>query len=109
MNRTLLKELVRYFSEIEKPNESEKYLQLQLESEIPFFKITSVSRDDLEEAGFDVSKVSDTKMCILAGKLADDYCEQLFWSSLSIFAEEHLNIPKKKDLARPSSNSKRKQ
>lgn len=101
MNRTLLEELIRYFSEIEAPNELEKLLLLHLEGELPFFKITSVSREDLEEAGFDVSKVSDAKMCTLAGKLADDYYDQLFWSSLSIIAEGNLKIPRKNNLACP--------
>jgi hypothetical protein len=31
----------------------------------------------------------------LAEKLGDDYCEQLFWSSLEIIAEEGFNIPRK--------------
>jgi hypothetical protein len=30
----------------------------------------------------------------LAGKLADDYCDQLFWGSLEILAE-FLKIPKR--------------
>jgi hypothetical protein len=33
-------------------------------------------------------------MMDLAGKLADDYCDQLFWSSLDILAES-LGIPKR--------------
>lgn len=52
-----------------------------------FFKITSVSRGDLEERGFDVSNVSDATMERLARKMADDYCEQLFWESMEIIAE----------------------
>jgi len=59
------------------------------------FPITSVSREDLEALGFDTSNVSDDTMERLASKLADDYCEQLFWSSLEILAENHFNIPKK--------------
>ena len=59
-----------------------------------FFPITSVSREDLEEKGFDTSEVSDDTMRILASKLADDYCEQLFWPSLEIIAE-CLGIPLK--------------
>lgn len=58
------------------------------------FVITSVSREDLEEIGFDTSKVSDETMEYLAKKLGNDYCEQLFWSSLEIIAE-YLEIPKK--------------
>ena len=59
-----------------------------------FFYITSVHRDDLEKLGFDVSQVTDKQMKSLAKQMADDYCNQLFHSSLDILAE--LNgIPKK--------------
>jgi hypothetical protein len=58
------------------------------------FLITSVCRADLENIGFDASGVDDATMRELAGKLADDYCEQLFWGSLEILAE-HLKIPKR--------------
>ena len=58
------------------------------------FVITEVSREDLEEIGFDTSKVSDEAMERLARKLGDDYCEQLFWTSLEIIAE-YLEIPKR--------------
>lgn len=59
-----------------------------------FFHIASVHRDDLEEIGFDASEVTDKQMKSLAKQMADDYCNQLFHSSLDILAE--LNgIPKK--------------
>ena len=58
------------------------------------FVISEVSREDLEELGFDTSEVSDETMEKLAGKLGDDYCEQLFWTSLKIIAE-YMGIPKK--------------
>lgn len=60
-----------------------------------FFKITSVSRDDLEALGYNTSKVSDRKMEHLAKRLADDYLEQLFWTSLDIMAE-FLEMPKRR-------------
>lgn len=101
MNRTLLEELIRYFSQIKNLGGQEKLLLQQLESKLPYFNITSVSREDLEEAGFDISKVSDADMCTLARKMADDYCEQLFWTSLKIIAEDCLNIPKDKNHSCP--------
>ena len=58
------------------------------------FVISEVSREDLEELGFDTSEVSDETMERLASKLGDDYCEQLFWTSLDIIAE-YMEIPKK--------------
>lgn len=59
------------------------------------FVITEVSREDLEALDFDTSNVSDETMERLASKLADDYCEQLFWTSLDIIAE-YMEIPKRK-------------
>lgn len=59
------------------------------------FIITQVSREDLESIGYDTSEVSDDTMERLASKLGDDYCEQLFWTSLDIMAE-CMEIPKRK-------------
>lgn len=58
------------------------------------FSISRLSREDLEEKGFDASDVDDKTMQRLADKLGDDYCEQLFWDSLDIIAES-MGIPKK--------------
>lgn len=57
------------------------------------FVISVLSRADLEALGFDVSNVDNDTMQRLADKLGDDYCEQLFWSSLKILAE-YFEIPK---------------
>jgi hypothetical protein len=58
------------------------------------FPITSVCGADLESIGFDTGGVDDATMKELAEKMADDYCDQLFWSSLEILAD-YLNIPKR--------------
>lgn len=68
-----------------KKNENEKKV---------YFPITSVSRDDLDALGFDTKDVSDSTMEHLAKKMADDYMEQLYWTSLRIIAE-YLEIPEK--------------
>lgn len=62
-----------------------------------FFPITSLARDDIIQAfeGSDmlervkrrVELLDDSDMAYLARKLADDYCEQLFWDSLRIIFE----------------------
>lgn len=59
-----------------------------------FFHITSVTRDDLEVAGFDAKNVDDSTMEYLAKKMADDYVSQLFWMHLPVIAE-YLGIPRK--------------
>lgn len=101
MNRALLEELYGYIKGIEMPNEQEKRLLLQLTSALSYFKVTSVCRDDLESAGFDISDVSDANMNKLTCKLANYYCKQLFWDSFKIIAGEYFNIPKKDTLRCP--------
>lgn len=59
------------------------------------FTITSLSREDLKHLGYDITNVSDDIMEGIASRLEDDYCEQLFWTSLDIIASERFNIPKK--------------
>jgi hypothetical protein len=58
------------------------------------FSISRLSREDLEQKGFDTSDVDDATMQRLAEKLGDDYCSQLFWDSLEIIAE-CMDIPRK--------------
>lgn len=60
------------------------------------FCISRLSREDLEEKGFDTSNIDDNTMQRIADKLGEDYCEQMFWISLEIIAEEGFNIPRKK-------------
>jgi len=59
-----------------------------------YFEISSLYRDDLESIGYDTGRVDDSVMKKLASKLSDDYCEQLFWSSLPIYADCY-GIPKR--------------
>lgn len=60
------------------------------------FKITSVTREDLEMRGFDTTNITDEQMERLAQKMCDDYLEQMFWISLDIIAEDIIGIPKRK-------------
>jgi len=59
-----------------------------------FFPITSICRDDIIHAfsgNPDAQQIArnldDADMEILAEKLGNDYCEQLFWDSLKIIFE----------------------
>lgn len=92
--RTLIEDLHQYFEQKENRTGEEIYLLNRLIGELPHFKITSIHRDDLESRGFDVSNVTDEDMSRLARKMADDYCEQLFWESMEIIAGEGLDLPK---------------
>jgi len=69
-------------------------------SEKEFFQITSVSKEDIIHAfkNTDILKrvkekvveMDDSEMKELASKMADDYCEQMFWESLKIIFEERF-------------------
>jgi hypothetical protein len=94
MNRQLLEDLHGYFEKLSGRSKAEEYLFLQLSEELPHFHITGIHRDDLKRAGFDISNVTDIQMEELADKMADDYCEQLYWDSLSIIAADSVGIPR---------------
>lgn len=94
MNKELIEDLHQYFEQKTEPTSNENYLLTRLTGELPYFPISSVSRDDLESKGFDISNVTDSEMSELADKLGDDYCEQLFWSSMEIIAEDLMEIPR---------------
>lgn len=73
---------------------SNREMACDLLREEGFFYITSVHRDDLEAAEFDVSEVSDDQMEWLAKQMRNDYCTQMFHESMEILAE-CLGFPKK--------------
>lgn len=56
-----------------------------------FFEITALSREDIKGelnlTDEQAERISDDIMREIASKMASDYCEQLFWSSLRIIAE----------------------
>jgi len=61
-----------------------------MDCEDGFFPITSVHRLDIKEAlhltDEQVARLTDDMMRDIARKMADDYCEQLFWDHLPIIA-----------------------
>lgn len=73
-----------------------------------FFKITSVSRDDLAASGFDITEIDDYEMRELAEKMADDYCDQFYWGSLSVIAED-LDFPRTWDIWFKQTDLKQKE
>lgn len=107
MIQDLLDDMKAYFDAKENPTEQERQLQRRLSG--GYFPITAVHRDDLQDAGFDTDKISNADMKKLARKMADDYCEQLFWSSMEIIADEILGFPKvtTKDVICPKCGSEK--
>jgi len=68
-----------------------------------FFSITSICKDDIfhifeddDQAQEIIKKMDDEDMKHLASKMGDDYCEQLFWDSLSAIFE--LTFSKSKEV-----------
>ena len=53
-----------------------------------FFEVTSISRGDLKALGFKTENITDGEMQRLASKMADDYLEQMYWTSMKILAED---------------------
>lgn len=94
MNRNLLEDLYQYFEQKENKNEEEYRFLNKLIGELPYFDITTVSRENLESEGFDISNIDDSDMETLARKMGDDYGEQLYLTSMKIIAEDYLEIPK---------------
>lgn len=70
--------------------------KIEYVEEQEYFEITSVARADLEGIGYDTSEVDDSTMYRLASKMADAYCDQVFWIDLPIIAD-YLEIPTKED------------
>lgn len=64
-----------------------------------FFKITSTCKDDMKHVlpgrVDEIDKLDEDDMTLIASKLADDYCEQLYWGSLRILLENYLDGKKK--------------
>ena len=64
-----------------------------MKREKEWFKITSVHRDDLIQAGFDGDAVDDATMERLASKMCDDHVGRRIRVHIDIIAE-YLGIPK---------------
>ena len=99
MNK-LAKDVYRYFvdriAETGQPlNEKESALFEHARSCMERYPISCLSREDLEQIGYQTDNLSAENMLHLASKLGDDYVEQMFWTSLETMAEIH-HIPAKK-------------
>ena len=57
------------------------------------FVISVLSREDLEELGYDTSNLSNDMMQKIANKLGDYYCDYAFLDDLISLAN-YFNIPK---------------
>lgn len=69
MEHSLKKELLAYFDGKDR-NDHEEWLYNRLKTEINYFDITSVEKQDLEERGYDTSTLDDYDM----ERIANDMC-----------------------------------
>lgn len=92
-NKTI-NDLIKYFEAKENRTEEENSFIEELSLCKDLFPITAVSRDDLASRGFSASTMTDEQMDRLARMMSDDYCEQLFWDSMEIIAEDVIGIDK---------------
>lgn len=95
MRQDIKREMLEYFRNISSPTSQEDRFRLHLESGVTCFDITSLSREDVCNIGYDASKMSDAQMERLADKMADCYCDNSFWIDLDILLDE-MSIPKLK-------------
>ncbi len=65
-----------------------------LNQNMEFYPITSVCKDDLIQTFVDdsdaqeaIKEMDEGDMQTLASKMADDYCDQLYWDSLKVIFE----------------------
>lgn len=67
------------------------YNQMEKENTEKFYEITSTCKDDIRSMEYfteeQIQSLDDRDMERIASKLANDYCEQLYWSSLKIITE----------------------
>ena len=73
-------------------NVFEEYMPLRRN----IYPISFLHINDLEEEDFDTKKISDNDMKSLAEKMNNDYCNWMFWDSLTAIANES-GLPKREE------------
>lgn len=84
---TVARLLDREFPRQSTPQNDRPITSVDEERATKAFPITSVARQDLEDAGYDTSEITDDDMQNLAGDMADAYVEHSFWQDIGIIAD----------------------
>lgn len=106
MNKRLIKDLFLYFEQKESPTSEEVNFLKQLTDEKEMFHVCSISKQKMEDMGFDTSQMDDIDMMTLADKFKDALCDNGYNDILSIVAEDCMNIPLKNNTYCPKCMSK---
>jgi hypothetical protein len=72
---TLLQDLKKHFESIENKSIYEKHLLSRIENELQFAPIAFVSRDDIEQLGYNADDITDRELQMVAHKMSDYYLE----------------------------------
>jgi hypothetical protein len=88
MDYTLKRDIFDYFKSKENPTDKEKLLLRRTKSELDYFDVTSVCRDDVfsQCPNIDVAKIDDCSMEYIANKLGDSLMDD-YWISLDVIVE----------------------
>lgn len=70
---TLLQDIKKHFESIENKSTDEKVLLSRIEDELQFAPIAFVSRDDIEQLGYNADNVTDRELQMVANKMRDYY------------------------------------
>lgn len=71
----LLQDIKKHFESIEDKSVYEKHLLSRIEDELQFAPIAFVSRDDIEQLGYNADNVTDRELQMVANKMGDYYLE----------------------------------
>lgn len=72
---TLLQDIKKHFESIENKSITENHLLSRIEDELQFAPIAFVSRDDIEQLGYNAEDVTDNELLMVANKMGDFYNE----------------------------------
>lgn len=72
---TLLQDIKKHFESIENKSTDENVLLSRIEDELQFAPIAFVSRDDIEQLGYNADNVTDRDLQMVANKMGDYYLE----------------------------------
>lgn len=93
MDYTLKKELLAYFGAKGNRTDEENRLFNKIKDAMQAFEITTVSREDLRERGYNTESVTDSQMIGIARIMGDYYLDSGgFTEDLATAAEEIIPI-----------------
>ena len=71
----LLQDIKKHFESIENKTIYENHLLSRIEDELQYAPIAFVSRDDIEQLGYNADDITDKELQMVANKMGDYYLE----------------------------------